>query len=252
VGKAGTHSSAARSLERWAPLPPGRWRKEDSEIVSLTARAARSAFSILLLLAGLAACVQLAPSPPAEFAAEPRTEAIYVLHGGWHTELALSVQLIDGPLAALYRDFPAARTLVFGWGARDYYMAQHPGFADAMRALSPGPAVMLVTGLPAAPASSENAFILFVSRPGMVRLSHWLWNELAKDAAGPQRISAGPYPESVFYAATGSYDASHTCNTWTAEALRVAGLPVNAAGIIFADQVTAQLAPFATPTPALQ
>jgi uncharacterized protein (TIGR02117 family) len=206
----------------------------------------------LLLLGCLAACVQLAPSPPAEFAAEPRTEAIYVLHGGWHTELALSVQLIDGPLAALYRDFPAARTLVFGWGARDYYMAQNPGLADAMRALSPGPAVMLVTGLPAAPAPSENAFILFVSRPGMVRLSHWLWNELAKDAAGPQRISAGPYPESVFYAATGSYDASHTCNTWTAEALRVAGLPVTTAGTVFADQVTAQLAPFATPTPALQ
>jgi hypothetical protein len=85
----------------------------------------------------------------------------------------------------------------------------------------------------------------------MVRLSHWLWNELAKDAAGQaQRIAAGPYPQSIFYAATGSYDPSHTSNTWTAEALRIAGLPVNAAGVVFADQVTAQLASFATPSPA--
>ena len=178
-------------------------------------------------------------------------EAIYVLRGGWHTELALPLQLIDSPLSGLKSDFPGARYLVFGWGARDYYMAQNPGIAEATRALSPGPAVMLVMALPSAP--SENAFVVFVSRQGVARLSRWLWNELAKDAAGQaQRIAAGPYPQSVFYAATGSYDASHTCNTWTAEALRVAGLPVNAAGIIFADQVTAQLAPFATPSPQLQ
>src|SRR5205085_7171974 len=137
-------------------------------------------------------------------------------------------------------------------GARDYYIAANPGLAEAMRALSPGPAVMLVMGLPAAPTASDNAFLVFVSQQGAARLSHWLWNELAKAPGGePQRVAAGPHPQSVFYAGTGSYDASHTCNTWTAEALRVARLPVNAAGIIFADQVTAQLAPFATPTPQL-
>jgi uncharacterized protein (TIGR02117 family) len=203
-----------------------------------------------LLLASLTACAQLAPPP--ESAAEPRTEAITVLRGGWHTELVLPVSLIESPLAALTPDFPGARYLVFGWGARDYYMASDPGLAEAMSALLPGPAVMLVMGLPAAPAPSENAFTVFVSRPGLARLLRWLWNELAKDPDGkPRRIAVSPYPQSVFYAAAGSYDASHTCNTWTAEALRVAGLPVNAAGIIFADQVTAQLAPFATPTPQL-
>ena|SRR5438105_11052628 len=211
----------------------------------------RSILCVLwLLLASLTACAQLAPPP--ESAAEPRMEAIYVLRGGWHTELVLPVSLIESPLAALTPDFPGARYLVFGWGARDYYMASDPGLAEATRALSPGPAVMLVMGLSSAPAPSENAFTVFVSRHSLARLSHWLWNELAKDAAGQaQRIAAGPYPQSVFYVATGSYDASHTCNTWTAEALRVAGLPVNAAGIIFADQVTAQLAPFATPAPQL-
>ena len=216
------------------------------------ARSIQSALAGLWLLALIAAgCAQLAPA--LESTAAPRTEAMYVLRGGWHTELALPAPLIDGPLSALKSDFPGALYLVFGWGARDYYMAANPGWAEAMRALSPGPAVMLVMGLSAAPAPSENASLIFVSRQGAGRLSRWLWNELAKAPDGqPQRIAAGPYPQSVFYAATSSYDASHTCNTWTVEGLRVTGLPVNAAGIVFADQVTAQLAPFATPSPALQ
>src|SRR5271165_1584522 len=37
----------------------------------------------------------------------------------------------------------------------------------------------------------------------------------------------------------------HTCNTWTAEALRAVGLPVNAAGVVFAGQVLDQLPPLA-------
>jgi uncharacterized protein (TIGR02117 family) len=200
-----------------------------------------------LLIPAFAACTHTAPPLPV-LAAEPRTEPIYVLRGGWHTELALPVSLISDGLAALKSEFPGARWLVFGWGARDYYMAPNPGLAEAMRALSPGPAVMLVMGLPAAPAPSDNTFTIFISRQGAARLSQWLWNEIEKDAAGqPHRIAAGPYAQSVFYAATGSYDASHTCNTWTAEGLRVAGLPIDA-GIVFADQVTAQLAPFAAAT----
>jgi hypothetical protein len=56
-----------------------------------------------------------------------------------------------------------------------------------------------------------------------------------------ERVGTGPYPQSVFYASAGTYNLSHTCNTWTAEALRVAGLPVNAAGVVFAGQVLGQL-----------
>src|SRR5437763_2873599 len=109
----------------------------------------RSVLCVLwLLLASLSACRQLAPPP--DSAAEPRGDAIYVLRGGWHTELALPVSLVGDNLAsALQPDFPGARFLVFGWGASDYYMAPDPGLAEAMRALSPGPAVMLVMGLSA-------------------------------------------------------------------------------------------------------
>jgi Protein of unknown function (DUF2459) len=62
----------------------------------------------------------------------PRTEAIYVISGGWHTELGLPLETLSGSLAALKSDFPKARYLVFGWGARDYYMAKNPGMGDLL------------------------------------------------------------------------------------------------------------------------
>ena len=57
---------------------------------------------------------------------ESRNKVVYVVSGGWHTELGLPLAEISGPLVVLKPDFPGARYLVFGWGARDYYMASNP------------------------------------------------------------------------------------------------------------------------------
>jgi uncharacterized protein (TIGR02117 family) len=170
---------------------------------------------------------------------------IYVISGGWHTELALPVEALGGPLAALKADFPSARYLVFGWGARDYYMAQNPGIGELLRAAASGPAVMLVIPLQVSPEAffgASNVFVLPVSREGIQRLSEFLWDYLVNEQKGTlDRVGTGPYPQSMFYASTGTYNLGHTCNTWTAEALRVAGLPVNATGVVFAGQVLDQL-----------
>jgi len=135
----------------------------------------------------------------------------------------------------------------FGWGARDYYMARDPGIGDILRAVASGPAVMLVIPLKMALKRFSGFRTLLLStcrRGGIERLSQLLWNYLATDEEGaPHRIGAGLYPESVFYASTGTYNLSHTCNTWTAAALRVTGLPVSATGVVFAAQVLDQLPP---------
>ena len=176
-----------------------------------------------------------------------RTEGIYVIAGGWHTELGLPVAALSGPMAALKTDFPSARYLVFGWGARDYYMAQNPDIGDLLRAAASGPAVMLVIPLQISPEAffgAANVFVLPAPREGIQRLAQFLWDYLAVDKEGPpRRIGLGPYPQSVFYASAGNYSLGHTCNTWTAEALQVAGLPVSAAGVVFAGQVLDQLTP---------
>jgi Protein of unknown function (DUF2459) len=150
-------------------------------------------------------------------------------------------------LAALKPEFPSARYLVFGWGAHDYYMAQNPGIGDLLRAVASGPGVMLLIPLEISPEAffgASNVFVLPAPRDGVQSLATFLWDYLTVDKEGPpRRIGTGPYPQSVFFASTGTYNLGHTCNTWTAEALRVAGLPVTAAGVVFAGQVLDQLRP---------
>jgi uncharacterized protein (TIGR02117 family) len=177
--------------------------------------------------------------------ASARNDIVYVIDGGWHTEIALPRDQIGDGLTALAAAFPAAQYLIFGWGARDFYMARNPGLGDLLRAAVPGPAVMLVVpaGIPpTAYLRRANVWAISVSRAGAAGLSQFLWDSVAKNQAGePIRAGTGPAPQSEFYAATGTYDAADTCNTWTAEALHAAGMPVSAAGVVWAGQVIDQV-----------
>jgi uncharacterized protein (TIGR02117 family) len=162
----------------------------------------------------------------------------YVIAAGWHTDIAMPVSAIAGPLQAVTHDFPSARSLRFGWGERDYYMARQPTVGDALRALFPAPAVLLVTPLDRAPAGPE----VFAVGVKASRLAYYIWNAFGRTTDGaPDRLSLGPYPGSVFYASSGTYRATYTCNTWTADALRAGGIQVNSAGVVFASQLTDQL-----------
>jgi uncharacterized protein (TIGR02117 family) len=197
-------------------------------------------FCLFALLAARSVLPAGLVAPPA-----PRSYSLYVIAGGWHTELALPLVSINPPLTTLMGRFPGAKYLVFGWGARGFYMEPHPDFADLMRAAAPGPAVMLVIPLaisPAAFAGPANTIGVAVSPAGAARLSQLLWGDLLPDRVPrPRELGPGPEPGSAFFAATGTYDLSHTCNTWTAEALRAAGVPVSAEGVVFADQLLDQL-----------
>jgi uncharacterized protein (TIGR02117 family) len=177
---------------------------------------------------------------------------IFLIAVGWHTEIALPIHAVQEPLRAVAADFPGARYLSFGWGERNYYMARAPTVGDAMSALFPGPAVLLVTPLYQPPRESRataQVFELNLSTAGLDRLSNYLWAAFEKSGDGaPRRLAAGPAPGSVFYAATGTYSASYTCNTWTAEALRVGGVPVTPAGVVFVSELTDQLRSLGAPS----
>jgi uncharacterized protein (TIGR02117 family) len=224
------------------------WLRSVRDLSRLPRRALAGA--VLCLFAMLGCCVGTSAEPYAlspALPAIPRADIVYVIAGSWHTEIALPVVEIGGPLARLADRFRGARYLIFGWGARGFYMAKHPDLGDVLRAAVPGPAVMLVIPLWVPPTTyigPNNAWVIAVSRAGAVRLSQFLWNNLAKNGAGElERAGPGPYPQSVFYTVTGTYDAADTCNTWTADALRAAGLPVTVAGVVFAGQLVDQLPP---------
>ena len=197
---------------------------------------------VVALLAGwLAGCAVTptdAPVPSGE-------TTIYVVARGWHTDIGLPVDALTGPLASLERDFPGVRFMVFGFGERQYYMAHDTGSGEMLAALLPSESAILMTALRTPPPEAfpdQTVVALHLPRSGVERIAMRLWDELEKTADGSVvRLADGPYVGSVFYASRETYDAFHTCNTWTALVLRDGGYPMNT-HVLFAGQVIQQVA----------
>jgi hypothetical protein len=198
----------------------------------------RLAYALCLALSA-AACSAVVDGP--DPAALPRTSVVYVVGRDWHTEIGLRAEDVAGPLAAIRERFPGVRTLLFGFGDRQYLIDRRPGFGDMVIAAFPGPGALLVTGLRTTPEEAFGAADVVevrLSDAGLRRVSGFLWNSFETDGNGrPLPIGAGPYPGSLFYASGDTYALTHTCNTWTAEALQTGGADVRAEGVLLAGQV---------------
>lgn len=207
-------------------------------------------FLLLLALAACSAVPVETAVPPAANAAPPRAN-LYVLRRGRHTDLVLPVEQLGERLSTLTADFPGARYLVFGFGDRQYVLATHKNLWHALLAPLPGPGLMLVTGLEETPQQAYGAdhlAPLTVSAAGMRKLQDFVWSSLEQDPPGAVRpYLPGRLPGNVYYSATYTYYGFYTCNTWTAQALHAAGLPVRSGGVLFAGQVWDQLPSRAAP-----
>lgn len=188
--------------------------------------------------------VASAPSVPSGNA------TIYVVGRGWHTDIGLPVDEITNRLATLERDFPGVSVLVFGFGERNYLMTHDSGSAEMLTALFPSESAILMTALRAPPSDAfgaEHVVTLHVTQQIVDRIAARIWLTLETQQDGSVvRLADGPYLGSVFYGASETYDAFHTCNTWTALVLRDAGLPVNPNGVLFASEVMRQARQIAT------
>jgi hypothetical protein len=198
----------------------------------------------LAIIAALGGCGARTEPPP--FAAERAAggAAVAIVDRGWHTDLALPAEALTGPLAEVKQSFPGLRYAVFGFGDRVYYMAREETVLGTLEALFPGPGVVLVTALgvpPAAAFGRESVVTLQLSCTELHALGGFIARTMARGAAAALKpLAAGPYPGSLFYASSESYDAFHDCNNWTVAALESAGLPADPAGVFFAGQAMTQ------------
>lgn len=194
----------------------------------------------------LAACA--APgSAPADTAAAPHR--VYVVNHGKHAGLALRAADVppDWPARG---DFPGAVFFEIGWGDRDYYMHPDPGAWLAIKAaLWPTPAALHIAAVDNALERDFAALEiveLAVSAHGLRRIVEYVKRSHALDAAGrPIVLGPGQYGRSRFYASRERFYFPRTCNAWVAGALRAAGLAVDPAASITAEQLFAQLRPLA-------
>jgi uncharacterized protein (TIGR02117 family) len=201
---------------------------------------------LLLVVAPLAGCatarvVDAVPALPPE----PLTETILVLDDGWHTEIALPAASLEEPLARFRGSFPANPWISFSFGERRYELQQTHSALDSLIALLPGPGIVMVIGHIATIATGNetlHATPLKISRAGLDRLQEFIWHDFSIGAyAGVEMLRNAPEFNMRVYASTASYDATYTCNTWTLEGLRAAGLPTSPFGVLFAGQAMVQI-----------
>jgi uncharacterized protein (TIGR02117 family) len=203
----------------------------DGSKTKWNARRSTTLLASRFLLLALVACTASDPPMPAPVGVVETGQAhtaVAVVQRDWHTDVCLRVQDLNAWVRTLARGFDGATVLCFGFGERQYVVERRHDPLTMIGALFPSRATILMTVLRATPEEAfgaQNVVEVPVGDAGLDGIQRFLRESFETDGAGnPQRLADGPYPGSLFFAASGTYDAIHTCNTWTARALRSAGL----------------------------
>ena len=143
-------------------------------------------------------------------------------------------------------DFPAAQFIEFSWGDKDYFPDPQSGvFAAIKAALWSGGSVMHLVGFS---GTVDNFYRgaaiteLRLNPPAYSRMVDYINETFAREKSlGRARAAPGLFPDSRFYPASRSFSLLRTCNTWVAEALEQAGLPISSGLVITAGNLQSQL-----------
>ena len=191
---------------------------------------------MVITMSGCAGPAVSLPSLPEDDGRGPSKD-VWVVSHGWHTRVAMRRADVDQSTWPESGDFGDSTYLEVGWGDRDFYPDPEPSLWDAIdpviRATS---AALHVGGFDAPPHelfAGQPVVRLSVAAAGIARLSRFIGDHYVRDAAGNAvRIGPGYYPRSAFYLATGRYHAlTYNSNSWTASALRAAGVPMDPATV---------------------
>jgi uncharacterized protein (TIGR02117 family) len=208
---------------------------------------------LLLLGVVLAACAGPIEGPLRPAPGEP-SRPVYVVDHGWHTGIVVRRQDVPDGVWPERRDFSRFEHVEVGWGDQDFYMAPEGTFWLALKAVFwPTPGVLHVTGFdgPVEAFFPHREIVeLRVSERGLRALALFVQDAYARDATG-QIVPLGPgqHASSRFYAARENYFLLKTCNTWTARALRSAGLPISPSSAVTAAGLMDQARPLGTARP---
>jgi Protein of unknown function (DUF2459) len=169
-----------------------------------------------------------------------RNVTIYVVRRGWHIDVGFAAEDLAGPLRAAREQFPQARFFTFGFGDRRYLHAHNPDFPNMLAALWPGDGLMLITALQATPQQAfgdSQVVELSVSAAQALQAQRRMGASMSLLDGRPQSDGPGPYEGSAYWRSSLRYSAVYTCNTWAAQVLASAGLPLPVRAVVFAGQV---------------
>jgi uncharacterized protein (TIGR02117 family) len=199
---------------------------------------ARRLFLAVLAITFAVALGALVPRPifsVAEAEDAAATRRILVLTNPIHTDIAIPIdaRIRDKfaflELVGIPTGHPDARWLVFGWGGRAFYL-ETPAWSElkplpVLKALTLDRSVMHVevAGDIAEPHPAVTGFDASEAEFG--RLVDFIADSFDSGEDGPILIADAAYGnDDQFFEAKGYFNAFLGCNTWTAAALREAGL----------------------------
>jgi uncharacterized protein (TIGR02117 family) len=176
--------------------------------------------------------------------------SVFIVHDAWHA--AIVIKKADIPVAVLpeLKDFPSAEYLEFSWGDRDYFPAPDAGLGLALKAAfwSSG-SILHVVGFKDAVENfypSADIIGITLSEEGFQRLIQFISDTFSRPhPPAPAEARPGLFSNGRFYAAEGKFSVFRTCNTWVAEALSAAGLPISPGYVITAGNLSNRVRPLA-------
>jgi hypothetical protein len=222
----------------------------DAAVIARLKRRPLLAALVVVLLGGCSVITQR-PAHNRPQGRSSATTAIYVARRGWHIDVGFEASELEPPLASLEVQFASLRYLSFGFGDRHYLVARNKNFPGLAAAIWPGPGLLLATGLTAPPEEAfgpTQVIRLSVSPEAARAAQAYIWASLASENGIATPYANGPYQGSQYYSATQRYSGFYTCNTWAAEVLHAAGLPIHSVGVLFAGQLWAQVTKIAHDT----
>ncbi len=176
--------------------------------------------------------------PPCSLFLDPQTTlesgvVIYVYGDAAHTNILVPVKTPSFNWQEQLPLGPGREYVGFGWGERELYRQLTP-LAEippdvALRALllAHSPATLHVQEFDQVPQAPLAEFLisLELSPADYQALTQYLLNSFERDPQGDVIwLNQSRQVHSNFYAATGSYSAWFTCNSWTARALHQANI----------------------------
>lgn len=213
--------------------------------VTALGRAVRWAALALAAFAGLMVAYVVAAVPGALLRPEAqphsadRVYPVYLVWSEIHTDLILPVRgasvdwhaVLDDPEAAAAP--PADGYVAFGWGSESFYrdvptLAELSPYVVARAMFFDATVLHVFPVFDPTRIEPGSRRTLLLTAPELAALEQHVLSTLALDAAGVAEALPGQgygYGD-AFYRALGRYNPIRTCNQWTSEGLRLAGVPV--------------------------
>ena len=167
---------------------------------------------------------------------------IYIVSHGWHTGIVISGENLGKELSFLNDFFGASKYFELGWGDRAFYQAKEVTVGLVIEAaLLSSDSVIHVVSIPEKPniyfPNSQTIAVKLSSKAYLLlkeRLSESFFRDDNEQVVSTRQ---GIYGYSRFFQANGNFHLFNTCNHWTAQMLRSAGVPVDTFAPLTADRL---------------